>query len=190
MNIISPSLTIVAGQVPRAYPLPTVFPGIGEQAAYVAVCNAGPSDVQVAVGAMSAVNATNGILVPASSYGTAPGTLRSTLSIGPFVAVDASTGALWISAVTVPSQVVAAVTNGTAGNDSTSLTVDSASGIAVGQTVSASAGIATGTIVNSIDGTNVTLSLPTTAALTEAEVQFSALPTVQPPTVVICALGF
>ena len=64
-----------------------------------------------------------------------------------------------------------ATTTGTASSGSTALTVASATGIAAGQWVYG-AGIASGTTVSSISGTNVTLSIATTAALSSTSVSF------------------
>jgi hypothetical protein len=64
-------------------------------------------------------------------------------------------------------------TTGTASANSTTLTVASGSGIVAGQLV-AGAGIAPGTSVISVSGTTVTLSQPTTAALSNTAVTFTS----------------
>lgn len=74
------------------------------------------------------------------------------------------------SAYAVISEVT---TTGTASSGATSLTVASATGIAVGADV-LGAGIASGTTVSAISGTTVTLSLATTAALSSTTVDFIA----------------
>lgn len=64
-------------------------------------------------------------------------------------------------------------TTGTASSGSTSLTVASATGIAVNQSVEG-AGIAAGTYVTAVSGTTITLSQATTAALSSTTVVFTA----------------
>jgi uncharacterized protein (TIGR03437 family) len=75
-------------------------------------------------------------------------------------------------------------TTGTALINSTALTVASATGIAVGQLVTGT-GIAAGTTVSALNGTAVTLSLQTTAALSGGAVNFVPL-----VTVVVTGTGF
>jgi hypothetical protein len=67
----------------------------------------------------------------------------------------------------------AATTTGTAASGGTALTVASATSIAVGQVV-VGAGIQPGTLVQAIVGLVVTLTLPTTAALSSTAVNFVA----------------
>jgi hypothetical protein len=66
-------------------------------------------------------------------------------------------------------------TTGTASSGSTALTVASGTGITVGYEVTG-AGIAPTTTVTAVSGTSVTLSLPTTAALSGTAVQFPTWP--------------
>jgi hypothetical protein len=74
-----------------------------------------------------------------------------------------------LEAVADPNPVA---TTGTAAINSTALTVASGTGIAIGQGVSG-VGIAAGSTVTAVAGTAVTLSLPTTAALSATAVSFS-----------------
>jgi hypothetical protein len=96
---------------------------------------------------------------------------------------------LFFSAVAVPIQIAVAYTNGTQATvGSTTIVVDSATGIAVGQAIQG-AGIQSNTTVVGISGTTVTISQATNAALSETPLTFSAPSSPQPPGIIAVALG-
>jgi hypothetical protein len=191
VNIISNTIIVLAGQTAQGIPFPQFLPDVNEQGSFLAVCNIGPCDCHVAVGTTAGVAAdSSGTLVAAANYAGSPGQLRSlsAAAIGPFVTIPIAPGDLFFSALAVQTLIAAAYTNGTASSDSTTLTVDSTTGISEGQSVDG-AGIPAGTVVSELVGATVTLSQPTTAALNETPLQFSAPPTVQPPGILAIAVG-
>jgi hypothetical protein len=194
MNIISETKILMVGANPQGFPCPQILPNVNIQAAYMVACNLGPCDVFVAVGQTPGVGANEtSQLIGAASYAGPPGFLRnpSATAIGPYVAIPLNAGDRFFSAVAIPIQVTAAFTNGTADSGSTTVTVDSSTGIAIGQSVSDwnNLAIALDTVVTNVVGTTVTLSQATTAALSETALQFSVPPSVQPPGVLAVCLG-
>src|ERR1700722_9346402 len=138
MNILSQSSIALVGATPTGLPFPPAFPDNSVQASFLAVCNIGPCDCYVKVGQTAGVAAdATSNLIAAANYQGLPGQLRSlsAVAIGPFITIPLAPGDLFFSAIAVPVQVVAAYTNGTASAESVTVTLDSATGVAVGQTV-------------------------------------------------------
>jgi len=192
MQIISATTVVMVGANPIGFPMPALPQGTNVQMNYLACVNVGGSDLYVVVGNNPGVsaNSTNGTLVAAPTSGVQPGTMRPLISleVGPVVALPVAAGNTYFSAVAAPTQTVQADTVATASNGATSLTVASATGIAIGQTVVAP-GVPANTTVTAISGTTITISQATTAALSQIETQFIGVPAPLPPGILICAQG-
>jgi hypothetical protein len=191
VQILSQTLIVMVGEAPTTYPFPPALQGTQLQGAYLAVQNLGAADAMIQIGQNSylAPGTDGAQLVAAPVSGVAPGTLHD--FSGPLGIVPITAGGPnMFTAVAIPSQVIAAITSATASNGSNQLTVTSAANIAVGQCVSdGDVAIQPATTVVSIAGLNVTLSLPTVAAMNGTSVQFSAPANPQPPGLIAVALG-
>jgi hypothetical protein len=191
MQLLSSTMIVMIGETPQGLPFPQFFPGWCRQASFLAVSNIGPCDVTIAVGPTAgvALSAETGALVAAGSYAGQPARLQSldAIATGSFITIAIQPGDLFFGAVALPTQ-IGVWHNGTAASDSTTVTLDSATDVAVGQSVSGD-GVASGTGVTNVDGTTITISLATTAELSETPLQFAAAPAVQPPGILAVALG-
>jgi hypothetical protein len=201
MQIISETKMVMVGVAPPApdegnggVAFPDFLQGFGTPASFLAVANIGPCDCYCAVSAAPGLNAnpSTGNLIAAANYAGLPGFLRnpSAVAIGPFVAIPLTPGDLYFSAIAIPVVCAQAETSATAASDSTTLIVDDPTRIAIGQTVADFAGaIPANTLVSGVSGNTITISQATTAALSDAAVQFSAAPSPQPPGILAIALG-
>ena len=196
MQILSLPQFLLVGSNAVSVPLPPVFQNTNQQARFVLVKNVGFIDCTVNVGSTpgNAQASTSSQTVAAGQQPAIPGLWRNptALAIGSVVTLPIpSGGALYVSALASVSIIDSGINQiGTASEGSSTITLENAAGVEVGMYPGIiGAGIANGTTVTAINGDTITISSPTTAALSNVTIDFGALANPQPPGLLCVALA-